>query len=172
MLTGISGGDPTFRLTSSGQAAFAGELDRWRAVADEAPGFCNASLQRELTYEGESVRFQIPSAGNGSDLSPNEPVGGSDCLMETEPDGSSSVPTWGARVLNAALAECYDQPVAGDAFTTGTADALRAAQQEEGLEDDGIYGPASRNGLLWPVSSGTGAGTCVRIADSEEWNRS
>jgi peptidoglycan hydrolase-like protein with peptidoglycan-binding domain len=65
-------------------------------------------------------------------------------------------------VLQDALARCHGESVAVDGrYGPQTAGAVMAVQRQAGAEQDGEYGPATRDAMRWPVTGAAGTTDCV-----------
>ncbi|HEX6421197.1 MAG TPA: peptidoglycan-binding domain-containing protein [Acidimicrobiales bacterium] len=72
------------------------------------------------------------------------------------------------RALQDALVRCNDQDIAVDGeYGEQTRAAVARVEALSGLEADGVYDPATREAMRWPVTSASGETTCVTDVSSD-----
>lgn len=114
-------------------------------------GYCNSGYATKTkTLSGSTYTAYLPGYNRDAD-----------CLMDRGAQSSS------VAMLQRSLNVCYgsrlDFSLAEDGiFGYATERALQAAQRDEGIEDDGVYGKDSRTNLLWEFTRG-GSYKCVRL---------
>jgi hypothetical protein len=129
--------------TVSGTTGTAAPTGTAEPAAVAAYPTCNAGWWRWQGTDNQLRRFL-----------PNRNPTGWNCQLQ-EGDYNN----WGVVALQNMLAKCYNQSIAIDGdFGPGTKAALKNAQTWDNATDgdgenlvvDGIYGPASRDTLMWP----------------------
>ncbi len=114
------------------------------APAEAALPSCNSTTRAYTAAENEYA--VIPTYRNGS-------VDDIGCLLGSGNSGSA------VRALQTALNRCHGQPISVDgSFGPQTRAAVVAVQRAHGLRQDGVYGPATRSVIRWPLYSAATGG--------------
>jgi peptidoglycan hydrolase-like protein with peptidoglycan-binding domain len=112
-----------------------------RASAASLPICTSTSLVTDLNH----VQASVPSVG-----------GNTDCLLAEGNDNAA------VKRLQFDLDACYGAGLFLDSdFGQMTMSALQAVQSSEGIQADGIYGPQTRDHILWL----DGNKDCVRLTE-------
>jgi murein L,D-transpeptidase YcbB/YkuD len=102
------------------------------------------------SYTSDTGTYVLPTDTNDALF------GARDCMLSTTAGSGPPV-----QALQAALATCYQQPVAPDGvYGPGTAAAVQAVQAVSGLPADGTFGEATSEAMEWPTSTPGGQVVC------------
>ncbi|RST19607.1 peptidoglycan-binding protein [Streptomyces sp. WAC05374] len=106
------------------------------------------------------VKAASVSWGAGHGPVPSTSGGSLNCRLGPGNSGA------GVKALQAALKLCHKKNIAVDGvYGDRTKSALAAVQRNSGIDDDGLYGPQTRNVILWDVTEKTPAGGTWKYCD-------
>jgi peptidoglycan hydrolase-like protein with peptidoglycan-binding domain len=152
-----SGGTVLFIILLGLGVASAGDDGGTTSTDTASQGFGATSSGDEdvcagtTSYDSDTGTYVLPTDSNDALF------GARDCMLSTAAGGGAPV-----QALQAALATCYQQPVAPDGvYGPGTASAVQTVQGVHGLPADGTFGEATSEAMLWPTTTSSGQVVCA-----------